>query len=230
MKIKEIPKELRPREKAMLNGLDTLSDRELLAIFIRQGSRKYSALQVADEVLKAAKTLSGLNHMDSDTLCTIHGISHIKAIELMALVEVSKRMVKPKLNEVVQIDKPHTLVSWLNLEVGYEQQEYFIAIYLDKQNRLISHSILFKGTLDRSVVHPREIFKEAVKRSASRIILAHNHPSGSLEPSEADLKTTEVLIDAGHMMGVFILDHLIVSEGSYISIRETMPHIFLIDS
>lgn len=230
MKIKDIPKDLRPREKAMVHGLESLSDRELLSIFIRQGSRKYSALQVADQVLKKTHTLAGLNRVDRESLCQIHGISDIKATELLALVEMSRRIIRPRLHEVIQIDKPHTLVSWLNLEVGYSQQEYFIAIYLDKQNRLISHSILFKGTLDRSVVHPREIFKEAVKHSASRIILAHNHPSGSLDPSDADLKTTEVLVDAGLMMGVFILDHLIISEGSYISIRETMPHLFLIDS
>lgn len=180
MKMKEIPQTLRPREKALREGLESLSDRELLALFIRQGSRKYSALQVADEILKKSKTLSGINQLDKDTLCQIHGISDIKAIEILALVEVSKRMVKPRRNEIIRIDQPNTLVSWLNLEVGYTQQEYFVAIYLDKQNRLLSHAVLFKGTLDRSVVHPREIFKEAVKRSASRIILAHNHPSGSL--------------------------------------------------
>lgn len=230
MKIKEIPENLRPREKALIQGLQALSDRELLAIFIRQGTRKYSALQVADKVLKQAHTISGLNRLEKDELIEIPGISHIKALELLALVEVSKRMVRPKNDEIIQIDKPNALISWLNLEVGYKRQEYFIAIYLDKQNRLLGHSILFKGTLDRSVVHPREIFKDAVKKSASRIILVHNHPSGGLSPSHADIKTTEVLVGAGQMMGVFILDHLIVAEGGYVSIREKMPHLFLIDS
>lgn len=229
MKIKEIPLELRPREKAMIHGLNTLSDRELLAIFIRQGTRKYSALEVADILLKKAGNVSGLNRLEMDELIKIPGISHIKATEIMALVEVSKRMVKPDVLETIQIDRPNTLISWLNLEFGYKRQEYFVAIYLDKQNRILSHSVLFKGTLDRSVVHPREIFKEAVKLSASRIILVHNHPSGSLNPSAADLKTTEILVDAGQMMGVFILDHLIVSEGDYVSIRESMPHLFITD-
>lgn len=230
MKIREIPVELRPREKAMKDGLSSLSDRELLALFIRQGTRKFSALQVADEILKKAGSISGLNRLERDMLIKIPGISDIKAIEIMALSEMSRRMVKPNLNEIIQIDRPNSLISWLNLEVGYKRQEYFIAVYLDKQNRLIAHSILFIGTLDSSVVHPREIFKEAVKKSASRIILVHNHPSGGLEPSQSDVKTTEVLIDAGRMMGVFILDHLIVSEGAYVSIREKMPHLFLSDS
>lgn len=229
MKIKEIPKTLRPREKASQNGIGSLSDRELLALFIRQGIKNYSALQVADEILCLSGGFSGLNRLTQDELIKVPGISHIKALEVLALVEVSKRMVKPKYNDLIQIDRPNTLISWLNLELGYKRQEYFLAIYLDKQNRLIAHSILFKGTLDRSVVHPREIFKEAVKQSASRIILVHNHPSGSLNPSASDLKTTEILVDAGHMMGVFILDHLIVSEGNYTSIREKMPHLFLVD-
>lgn len=229
MKIKEIPISLRPREKALKEGLHTLSDRELLAIFIRQGTRQFSALQVADKLLSMSGSISGLNAVDKDDLMKLPGISHVKSIEILALVEVSKRMIRPMLNEIIQIDKPHKLVSWLNLEVGYKRQEYFLAVYLDKQNRLLSYSYLFKGTLDRSVVHPREIFKEAVKKSASRIILVHNHPSGGLTPSHSDLETTEILVDAGQMMGVFILDHLIVSEGSFVSIREKMPHLFLLE-
>lgn len=230
MKIKEIPLDLRPREKAMRLGFDNLSDRELLALFVRQGTKKHSALSVADEILKICKSLNGLNKIDRDALLQIPGISHVKATEMLALVEVSKRMIQPKNYEVLQVDEPSALVSWLNLEVGYSLQEYFIAIYLDKQNRLLGHSRLFKGTLDRSVVHPREVFKEAVKLSASRIILVHNHPSGSLIPSQSDLDTTAMLVDAGHMMGVYILDHLIVSEGSFVSIRQKIPHLFVIDT
>ncbi|NLW15830.1 MAG: DNA repair protein RadC [Erysipelothrix sp.] len=227
MKMKEIPLVLRPREKAMKEGLHTLSDRELLALFIRQGTRQLSALQVADKILQMVGTISGLNRIDVDDLIRVPGISYIKATEILALVEVSKRMVKPEINKTIQIDRPHALVSWLNLEVGYKRQEYFIAVYLDKQNRLLSHSFLFKGTLDRSVVHPREIFKEAVKKSASSIILVHNHPSGGLTPSKSDIQTTEILVDAGHMMGVFIMDHLIVSEGDFVSIREKNPNLFI---
>ena len=230
MKIKEIPVALRPREKAMKEGLSTLSDRELLALFIRQGTRKLSALNIADEVLKLCGSISGLVNFEMERLMEIPGISHVKALEITALVEVSKRMVKPFQVDLIEIDHLDTLVSWVNLEIGYEKQEYFVAVYLDKQNRLMQYSNLFKGTVDRSIVHPREIFKEAVKLSASRIILVHNHPSGGLMPSQSDLDTTEILVDAGAMMGVYILDHLIVAEGSYISIREKMPHLFVIDS
>ncbi len=213
----------------MQHGLERLSDRELLALFVRQGTKKFSALQVADEILKVTGSLNGINRITKDALMEIRGISHIKALEIMALVEVSKRIVKPKSGEVIQVNEPHTLVNWLNLEVGYKRQEYFIAVYLDKQNRLIKASQLFVGTLDRSVVHPREIFKDAVKNSASHIILVHNHPSGGLVPSQSDIDTTEILVNAGYMMGVYILDHLIVSEGSYLSIREHMPELFVIE-
>lgn len=230
MKIREIPLALRPREKAIKEGLSSLSDRELLALFIRQGTRKLSVLNIADEVLRLCGSISGLVNTDMEKLMEIPGISHVKSLEIMALAEVSRRMVKPFHGDLIEIDQPHTLVSWLNLEIGYEKQEYFVAVYLNKQNRLMQYSNLFKGTVDRSIVHPREIFKEAVKLSASRIILVHNHPSGGLMPSQSDLDTTEVLVEAGAMMGVYILDHLIVAEGSYISIREKMPHLFVIDS
>lgn len=226
MKISEIPKELRPREKAMQTGVSSLSDRELLALFIRFGTKKKSALDVADLVIKQAGSLSGLNRVRFEKLIEIEGIRDTKAIELLALVEISSRIVQPRQGDYIQIEEPTNLVNWLNLQIGYEKQEYFVAIYLDKQNRLVAHSELFKGTLDRSVVHPREIFKDAVRYSASRIILVHNHPSGSLSPSESDVLTTELLVDAGNMLGVHVLDHLIVSEGGYVSLRMHSPHLF----
>lgn len=226
MKISEIPKELRPREKAMQTGVSSLSDRELLALFIRFGTKRKSALDVADLVIKQAGSLSGLNRVRFEKLIEIEGIRDTKAIELLALVEISSRIVQPRQGDYIQIEEPTNLVNWLNLQIGYEKQEYFVAIYLDKQNRLVAHSELFKGTLDRSVVHPREIFKDAVRYSASRIILVHNHPSGSLSPSESDVLTTELLVDAGNMLGVHVLDHLIVSEGGYVSLRMHSPHLF----
>lgn len=226
VKIKEIPESLRPREKALNEGLESLSDRELIALFIRKGTKDNSALIIADEVLKMIDDISGLNRISREELMEIKGIHEIKAIELLALPEIAKRMSKPKHKSMVQIDQPYALVSWLNLEIGYKKQEYFIAVFLDKQNRLLGHSILFKGTLDRSVVHPREIFKDAVIMSAAAIILVHNHPGGGLAPSTADLETTELLVNAGKLMGVHILDHLIVSEGSYVSMREDFSFIF----
>ena len=142
--------------------------------------------------------------------------------------ELAKRVIAPSSGDNIQLDRPKTIANWIQLEIGDSEQEHFVAIYLDKQNNLIDHKILFTGTLDRSVVHPRDIFREAVKVSASRIILAHNHPSGSISPSQADIETTEALIEAGKMMGIFILDHLIVARGGgYSSIREYRPDMFI---
>jgi DNA repair protein RadC len=226
IKIKEIPEELRPREKALRDGVKMLSDRELLALFIRQGTRNKSALEVADAILFRCNNIAGINRLSREDLLSIRGISHVKALEIMALTEVAIRIIKPSRKSVIHIEEPGNLVSWLNLEIGFKNQEYFMAVYLDKQNRLLSHSILFKGTLDRSVVHPREIFKEAVRHSASRIILVHNHPGGTLTPSDSDLYTTSSLVEAGNLMGVYILDHLIVTEGNYTSIRRYDPGLF----
>ena len=229
MKIKEIPLELRPREKAEREGVKALSDRELLALYIRQGVRGSSALDVADEILKKTINMGGMNSLELADLVSIRGISNVKALEILGLVEVANRIIKPQPRELIQIEEPNSLVSWLNLEIGFKRQEFFMAVYLDKQNRMLSHNILFMGTLDKSVVHPREIFKEAVKQSAAHIILVHNHPSGTLKPSEADIYTTTSLVEAGGLMGVNILDHLIVTEGKYISLRRWDPEMFIIN-
>lgn len=229
LKIKEIPVVLRPREKAMEQGFDKLSDRELLAIYIRQGTKGKSALEVADAVLKRAGSINGLMDLTQRDLLNIKGISYVKATEILGLAEVGRRLIKPQRNDLIQIEYPENLVNWLNLEIGYKKQEYFMAVYLNKQNQVLNYSHLFVGTLDRSVVHPREIFKEAVRLSAAHIILVHNHPSGGMEPSLADVETTKALVEVGFMMGVYVLDHIIVSHGDYVSIRQKSPELFNVE-
>lgn len=147
--------------------------------------------------------------------------------ESKTLKELAKRIIAPSYGEKVALERPEAVAAWLQLEIGDSDQEHFMAIYLDKQNRLLDHKVLFTGTMDRSIVHPRDIFREAVKLNASRIILAHNHPSGSAEPSGADITTTQTLISAGEMMGINILDHLvIVRGGGYASMRERYNHLW----
>ena len=226
MKIEDMPTETRPREKALEYGIHTLSDRELLALFIRTGTRKKSSLEIADEVIKLSGGLSVFAKLSKEALMTIPGIKEAKAIELMATVEMGKRIIKPSKLEEIFVNEPKNLISWLNYEIGFELQEHFLVVYMNNQNRILSHEVLFKGTIDRSIVHPRDIFREAVSLSATRIILVHNHPGQTMQASSADIEVTEIIVKGGKLVGVEVLDHLIVSHGEYISLRSIHPALF----
>lgn len=226
MKIKEMDLESRPREKAALHGVESLSDRELLALFIRFGTRKKSALELADEVLKLAGGMGRFMNLNRLQLMMISGIKEAKAMELMAIIEMGKRLIRPVKESDIFVSEPSRLLDWLNFEIGYKQQEHFMVVYLNNQNMIMGHQILFKGTVDRSVVHPRDVFREAVSLNATRIILVHNHPGGTMKASQADLQVTLVMVDAGRLVGVDVLDHLIVSGGNYLSLRMAHSELF----
>lgn len=219
-KVKEIPFEERPREKGIIFGVEILSNRELLAILIRSGYHGVSSLDLASELLVKSNGISNLKKMNLNDLMKIKGIKKAKAIELLACFELAGRMTYEETRNIDVILKPNDLVRWLNLKIGNEFQENFIVIYLNVKNHIIDYSILFKGTLDSSVVHPREIFKEAVIKSSSSIIIAHNHPSGILTPSLADVELTNKLNEIGIMMNIRLQDHVIVNNNSYFSFRE----------
>lgn len=226
MKIQSMHPSSRPREKALEYGIGSLSDRELLALFIRTGTQKKSALELADDVLSRCDELQRFSEMTLNDFCSIDGIKTAKGIELMAVMELSKRIVKPRIGSSVSIHEPQALVAWVNREVGYAEQENFLVIFLNNQNNLLGHEILFKGTVDHSVVHPRDIIREAVARNASRIILAHNHPGGTMVASYADKEVTEIMVRAGNLVGIEILDHIIVGQGAYISLKSQHPYLF----
>lgn len=226
MKIQDLPQNLRPREKAHLHGVESLSDRELLALFIRSGTAKNSALAIADDILHRSNGLRNFLSLNQMDFMSIDGIKSVKAIELLAIGEMSRRIVKPSVDQRVQIGNPSSLTAWLNLEIGYKEQEHFLVVYLNNQNKIITYKTLFKGTIDRSVVHPRDVFREAVQINATRIIMVHNHPGGTLQASPADIHVTQVMVDSGQIVGIDVIDHLIVSKGKYASLRETHPHLF----
>ncbi len=217
MKVHEIPLTERPRERAIKNGLGHLHDRELLAILIRHGYQGVSALQVADQLLNQ-HGLKDLPLLSLNQLIKIKGIKKIKAVELMASFELNKRIMAKQTLATDVINNPQSLIDWLQIQVGFMQQEHFIVIFLNTKNHIITHKTLFIGSLDVSVAHPREIFKEAVACSAAKIIVAHNHPSGDVTPSDKDISLTKLLSNAGKMMGIPLIDHLIISKHSYFSI------------
>lgn len=221
LEIKEMAVSDRPREKMIRFGIRTLSHVELLALILRTGTRKHSVFQVAEELLRSAKSVKRLTQLSLADLCAIHGINQAKACEILAVAELSRRMALEEVYETDVVDQPARLVEWLRRELGDAKQEHFLVVFLDTKNHILGHKVCFIGSLDRSVVHPREIFKEAVAYSAARIIAVHNHPSGDVTPSENDLQVTTSLEEAGVLMGIPLLDHIIISHRNFYSMRQT---------
>lgn len=211
--------EQRPREKALRYGLESLSDLELVALILQSGNKNRSVFEIASDVLKESEGLSELMTMHVNTLMQIQGIREVKALQLLASVELSKRVIKSKVYHA-PILKPEDVIEWFKFEYGTMSQECFIALYLDTKSKLISHRVLFKGTLNESVVHPREVFKEAFLQNANSVLIAHNHPSGDCTPSKADFEVTYKMVHVAMTMGVNLIDHIIVGQNQYYSFKE----------
>ncbi len=219
MKISGIPMEERPREKAKKYGVSALSNRELVAILLRCGTKKHSVLEVADALLKKADGIKGIAKMNLRELCTIEGVSTTRAIELQSAIELTKRMMyEQTLNDDV-IESPEALYNWLQVSQGNKLQEEFLVVYLNQAHRIISSRVLFVGTIDHSTIAPRDIFREAFSIGAVAVMLVHNHPGGILSPSQADLDATRLIVTTGKLVGVRVLDHLIVTDKGCVSLK-----------
>ena len=219
MKVKEMEVEQRPREKALRNGLESLSDLELVALILQSGNKNRSVFEIASDVLKESEGLSKLMSMHVNTLMQIQGIREVKALQLLASVELSKRVIRSKVYHA-SIMRPEDVIEWFEFEYGSLPQECFIALYLDTKSKLIAHRVLFKGTLNESTVHPREVFKEAFLQNANSVLIAHNHPSGDCTPSQADFEVTYKMVHVAITMGVHLVDHIIVGQNQYYSFKE----------
>ena len=215
--IKEMPGIERPREKALRFGVDALSTRELLAILLRTGAKGESVLEVVDRLLVRSKGATGLEKMSRKELCEIRGISDVKAVELLACIELNKRTLREKALTEDVIAQPEHLIQWLQKEIGPCPQEKFLAVYLDNCHHILSCQTMFVGTVNMSHVYPRDVLREALKESAVSMIIVHNHPGGSLEPGEADLHVTSLMIKTAAMMGIAVDDHLIITQSSWFS-------------
>ena len=221
MKLKEIPISERPREKLLKYGKENLSDSELLAIILKTGTRKCNVNELAIKVIKELNGIENLKEISFNTLTNIKGIGETKAIELLTLSELSKRINK-KEEKTKKIKYKTPKIIFENTKELFEgkKQEYFYCLYLNTKKELIERKLLFMGTLNRSIVHPREIFKEAYRVSASSIICVHNHPSGDVMPSQEDILLTSSLIKIGVLNAIPIIDHIIISEDKYFSFYE----------
>ncbi|OCN05127.1 hypothetical protein A4S06_01725 [Erysipelotrichaceae bacterium MTC7] len=220
IKVKELKVDERPREKALKHGVEKLSNVELLAVLLRCGYRGVSAIELADKLLTESEGLVSLFSMSFEELIKIKGISAIKALELMSVFELSKRSSFAKINNQPIFNNPDMVYAYLNKKIGLKKQEHFYVLYLNVKNQIIHEATVFVGTLNVSVVHPREVFKAAIQKHAAAIIVAHNHPSGSPEPSEQDLQLTKKLIESGKIIGIPIIDHIIVAQNNHFSFIE----------
>lgn len=219
MKIKEIPKNERPVERLLSCGVEKLSNEELISIIIKTGSKEHSAKDLAYLILKSCD--SNLLNINYQNLKKIKGIGETKSASILAALELGNRA-NTKINTIknIQINGSDIVFEYYKNIFQNKKQEYFYCIYLDTNKVVIKEKLLFIGTLDYSVVHPREVFKEAVNVSASSIICIHNHPSGNVMPSKNDIEITNKLVEAGNMLGIKIIDHIIIGNKKYYSFFE----------
>lgn len=220
MKVKEMQLHQRPREKALMHGIEALSNRELIALLLRNGTRSQSVLELADEVLNRYSSLGSLGQASLTELMEIDGIKQAKAIELQAAFALGKRIAFDVLKESEAISSPQKLSEWLMQQIGFQQQEHFLVVFLNQRNQILAYKTLFVGTLTSANVHPREIFKEAMRIGCAKIICAHNHPSGNHQVSDADITITQQIMECGQLVSIPLLDHIVVGGNRYVSLRE----------
>ena len=212
IQLRDLPSEERPQERLERLGAGALSDRELLAMIIRSGTAKKDVLALADELLGNAGSLSGLLRWDASDFQRINGIGKIKALQLSTHIEIAKRMMRGKRNSDIQLDDPQKVWEFLYPEVRSDSVEKVWVLCLDRKNKLIRAEPVTSGTATGSLVHPREVFRPAIRCGATAIILAHNHPSGDPTPSSADLLVTQKILDASKSVELEMHDHVILGE------------------
>ena len=227
MKIKDMPVLERPREKLIHYGINNISDEELLAIILKTGTKNKSVKELSSEVLEKINTIKNLSDISINSFKDINGLGTVKTIELMASIELGKRIFLNHEIKKIKYDNPDNIyLDNLHLFKN-KKQEYFYCLYLDNKNNLIERKLLFMGTINRSIVHPREIFKEAYLTSASKIICIHNHPSGDITPSMEDIRLTKSLIEIGKLQGIDIIDHVIIGDNTYYSFYQEKKDLFI---
>ena len=220
MQIKEMHEDERPREKALYHGIDTLSNAELLAILLKTGTRSASSLDLAYKIIQCCGGFVNLPQLTLADLVQIKGIKEAKALEVLAAIELATRLQLSDPKEKRRIENAQDAFNYLAGKLQDQQQECLVTLFLNTKNQIIRERLIYKGGLDCSIAHPREIYKEAMACSAARIIIAHNHPSGNATPSKADIELTEMIARTGEIIGIPLLDHLIIGKNRYISLRE----------
>ncbi|MBD1576833.1 DNA repair protein RadC [Vibrio sp. S11_S32] len=220
MSLKQLPPESRPREKLLARGALALSDAELLAIFLRTGLQGMNAIELADHLLKQFGSLRALLSASQTQFCDYKGLGPAKFAQLQAVVEMTKRYLAETMKKGDALTSPENTKQYLSSMLRDRHREAFYVLFLDNQHRVVEDEILFEGTIDAASVYPREVVKRAMQHNAAALILAHNHPSGIAEPSDADRRITRRLVDALALVDIRILDHFVVGDGEVVSFAE----------
>ncbi|WHX99480.1 DNA repair protein RadC [Neobacillus sp. DY30] len=218
--IRDFPQDERPRERFIQNGPQSLSNHELIAILLRTGTKDESVLQLSNRLLTNFEGLRLLKDATLEEMTEIKGIGQAKAIQILAAVEIGRRITNLNYTDRYVIRSPEDGANYVMHDMRFLTQEHFVCLYLNTKNQVLHKQTIFIGSLNASIVHPREVFREALKRSAASIIAIHNHPSGSPEPSKEDIEVTKRLVECGKMIGIDILDHLIIGENKFVSLKE----------
>lgn len=213
-----------PYEKFIKIGPEALTEKELLAIILRTGTQNYSATELADMILSYQtgryEGLNALHHLTIKDLMSIPGIGEVKAVKLKCISELAKRMAKQKAEKALRFNKPSTVAEYFMEELRHEEKENIILLSLDNKMQLIEKYVLSVGTVNASLLSSREVFVQALKDRASNVMLLHNHPSGDPVPSEQDILITNKIKEAGLLLDIPLIDHIIIGSGCYISLKE----------
>lgn len=218
--VKEMPMEDRPREKLKAFGASVLSSAELLAIVLRTGNREETAVTLAQRILNNFGGLRELQACSVEELSSVKGIGLAKAAQIIASLELANRLAKSRTATRPIIHTPEDAAKLLMTEMRWLQKEHFRILLLNTKHHVLSIPTISIGSLSASIVHPREVFREAIRSSAAAIILAHNHPSGDPSPSDEDIKITKRLTEIGKLMDITVLDHIIIGDGRYLSMKD----------
>jgi DNA repair protein RadC len=202
------------------HGSEALSNAELLAILLRTGTRNESAVRLAETILSDCGGLIGVAERSWDELTHIRGIGPAKALQLQASIELGRRVARSRLPERARISRPQDAAELLMEELRHLREEHFVCLFLNTKNQVIGRQTLSIGSLNASIVHPREVFRAAIRRSSASILCAHNHPSGDPTPSPEDVQLTRRLKEAGDLIGIELLDHLVIGDNRFISLKE----------
>ncbi len=209
-----------PRERLIQQGAKSLSNSELLAILINTGRQGYSSIDIANDIMNKYPNLKELKQLSVDDLVKIKGIGTYKATTLKAAFELGERMNTRSTLEKVKIKSPKDVADMMMAKMKDLTQEHFVALFLNSKNVVIKEEIIYKGTLNSSVIHPREVYNAAIRASSNAIIVVHNHPSGDVTPSKEDIATTIRLKECGHILGIDLLDHIIIGDQKFTSLVE----------
>ncbi|RJX27817.1 MAG: JAB domain-containing protein [Acholeplasma sp.] len=218
--LREMPKDDRPRERLLREGPHALSTEELMAILLRTGRHDLSVMDMAKQIIYHLETLDDLKRMSAFELMKIEGIKEAKACTVIAAIELGKRLSTMKRELKVMIRTSTDVYHYLSSSLSHLEQEHFIVLYLNIKSEVITKETIFMGTINQTLIHPREILKTAIKLASHAILCVHNHPTGDSTPSKADVIATKKISEAAEIMGIDLIDHLIIGQNEFYSIRE----------